>query len=127
MPVVPSIKGGPTWPFAPGMPGITWQTAQPACVNRSINGSSPVANGTLSGVTDSSRALFGVIRGEGARRAQITDRQTNAIAVHTTAGFGDRDPGFDVDDSDRLGDIVWSLRQKIIQLLRIAQFTKAYR
>lgn len=42
---------------------------------------------------------LGLTRGDGARRAQITDKQINAIAVHTTAGFGDRGSGFNVEGS----------------------------
>ena len=45
---------------------MTWQTAQPARVNRSLKDSSPVTNGTLSGVSRASAVLFGVACGEGA-------------------------------------------------------------
>ncbi len=78
---------------------MTWQTAQPACVNRTPKGSSPVTNGTLSGVRGPPMVSLGLTRGDGARRAQITDKQINAIAVHTTAGFGDRGSGFNVERS----------------------------
>lgn len=46
-----------------------------------------------------------VIRGDRSRRVQIIDRQTNPIAVHTTTGFGDRDPGFKMEGSAGLEDI----------------------
>jgi hypothetical protein len=36
--------------------------------------------------------------GAGARSAQITDKQTNPIAVHTTTGLGDRGSEIDVVD-----------------------------
>src|SRR5579885_1874620 len=48
-PVVPNSSSGPTRPFAPAMPGIVWQTTQPAFTNKSCVGSSPVTNGTASG------------------------------------------------------------------------------
>lgn len=43
----PSQSGGPTCPFAPAIPGIWWQTGQPARTNNSWIGSSPVTNGTM--------------------------------------------------------------------------------
>jgi len=49
--------------------------------------------------------LLGVPCGDGSRRAQITDKQTKPIAVQTTAGFGDRDPGGDVVDLAGLEDM----------------------
>ncbi len=78
---------------------MTWQTAQPARVNRSLKDSSPVTNGTLSGVRGPPTVSLGMTRGDGVRRAQITDRQINAIAAHTTAGFGDRGSGCNVEGS----------------------------
>ena len=78
---------------------MTWQTAQPARVNRSLKDSSPVTNGTLSGVSRASAVSFGVVCGEGARSVQTIDSETNAMAVHTTAGLGDRGSGFSGEDS----------------------------
>ena len=77
---------------------MTWQTAHPACINRSLNDSSPVTNGTLSGVSDVSVDIVSNNWEEGVRSAQSTDRQINPMAAQTTAGFGGRDPGCDVVD-----------------------------
>ncbi len=76
-PVVPSTNGGPTWPAAPGIPGMMWQTGQPGLVNISTSGSSPVTSGIFSGV----RALVTVssVRGReggGSRNAQTTVTKT---------------------------------------------------
>ncbi len=78
---------------------MTWQTAQPACVKRTLKGSSPVTNGTLSGVRGPPTVSLGMTRGDGVRRAQTIDSETNATAVHTTAGLGDRGSGFREEDS----------------------------
>lgn len=75
-------------------------------------GSSPVTNVTLSDVTGTFTTLLDISCGEGARRAQITDKQTNAIAVHTTAGLGDRDPDGGVDSAGS-EDMVWGLSEQM--------------
>ena len=68
---------------------------------------------------------LGMTRGDGVRRAQITDKQTNTIAVHTTAGFGDRGPGFTMEESSGLEDILWGLLKKMALLFSGVPITKS--
>ncbi len=86
MPVVPSTKGGPTRPSAPGIPGTIWQTAQPARVTISPMGSSPVTNGIVSGVSvGAAEPLGGSVEVGGSRSAHTAENVTSPMAIQTTS------------------------------------------
>ena len=69
-------------PSAPAMPGMRWQTGQPARVKISGIDSSPVTNGTISGTTIGGGDVFatGVARGE-----KNVQSNPSAMAARTSA------------------------------------------
>ena len=110
LPVVPRSKGGPTCPFAPGTPGMTWQTGQPGLVSISISGSSPVTKGIFSGESGATTGPFELSCDTGGdRSAHTMDAMTNPTAATTTAWcrgpVGDPcDDGGDGTESNCIGE-----------------------
>src|SRR5574337_650474 len=100
-PVVPNTNGGPTCPFAPGIPGMMWHTGQPDRVKMSMRGSSPVTSGIVSrfSAAPTDGSSFGREAGR-SRTAQTTDNSTRAIAVRTTSRSGDRGVVILIGDED---------------------------